>query len=204
MRKLLLAACFVGLMCCIAGHVRAAAPSAAPDSLRLRGIQALLDELGMGYSRAEMEATLLGKVRQGLGRQDSILAAAAEPHLAAVVDAAFDGRAAEVAALQNRVNQPLLAAFSDREIRELTVTFRSEPVRRLLRALQGQDDAVQGEGARLFNALGRDVQVLLKAKLTVEGILPPAGAPPTAPPAPTGMAPPLLQAPRTPPARRTP
>lgn len=169
------------------------------DSLRLEGIQALLDELGMGYSRSEMEATLREKVRQGLGRQDSSLAAAAAPHLEAVVRAAFDQRAGEVKALQERVNRPLLASFSDEEIRGLTATFRSEPVRRLLRTLQGQDEAVQREGARLFNALGRDVQILLKAKLTVEGVLPPA-----APPASGPVPPPLLQAPRTPAARRNP
>jgi len=58
---------------------------------------------------------------------------------------------------------------------------------------------VQREGARLFNALGRDVQILLKAKLTVEGVLPPA-----VPPAPDSVPPPLLPAPRTPTARRNP
>jgi len=194
----------VGLLAGATCPTLAAGTSAPSDTLRLPAIQALLDELGMGYSRAEMEATLLGKVRQGLDRQDSSLAAAAEPHLQAVVRVAFDQRGDQVRALQEQVNRPLLAMFSEKEIRDLTATFRSEPVRRLLRALQGQDDAVQGEGARLFNALGRDVQVLLKAKLTVEGILPPAGAQPTAPPAPAGMAPPLLQAPRTPPARRNP
>jgi hypothetical protein len=176
----------------------AEAPS-APDSGRLREIQALLDELGMGYSRAEMEATLREKVRQGLGRQDSSLAAAAAPHLDAVVRAAFDQRAAEVNALQERVNRPLLASFSEEEIRGLTATFRSDPVRRLLRTLQGQDETVQREGSRLFNALGRDVQILLKAKLTVEGVIPPA-----APPAPGPVPPPLLQAPRNPSTRRTP
>ena len=179
--------------------ILAAGPPASSDSLRLKAIQALLDELGMGYSRAEMEATLLGKMRQGLGRQDSSLAAAADPHLGAVVRAAFDQRAAEVRALQERVNRPLLSSFSEKEILGLTATFRSEPVRRLLRTLQGQDEEVQREGARLFNALGRDVQILLQAKLTVEGVLPPA-APPHAAPTP----PPLLQAPGSPAPRRRP
>jgi len=187
------------LLALTAGAAWAAPSPAHRDSLRLEGIQALLDELGMGYSRSEMEATLREKVRQGLVRQDSILAAAAAPHLEAVVRAAFDQRAGEVKALQERVNRPLLASFSDEEIRGLTATFRSEPVRRLLHTLQGQDEAVQREGARLFNALGRDVQILLKAKLTVEGVLPPA-----APPAPGPVPPPLLQAPRTPAARRNP
>ncbi|MFA7331343.1 MAG: hypothetical protein WC326_09760 [Candidatus Delongbacteria bacterium] len=160
-----------GLLLLLWVGAAAAARTPAPvlsDSLRLAEIQILLDEVGMGYSRTEMERTMLERVRGGLRAQDSSLARSAEPHLEAVVKAAFDQHQTEVRQLQELVSAPLAAAFTTQEIRELTRTFRAEPVRRLLTQLQSSNTLIQDRGAAVFSAVGRDVQVFLRAKLAVE------------------------------------
>ncbi len=153
--------------CVAAARTPAPAPVLS-DSLRLAEIQLLLDEVGMGYSRTEMERTMLERVRGGLRAQDSSLARSAEPHLDAVVKAAFDQHQPEVRQLQELVSAPLAAAFTAQEIRELTRTFRAEPVRRLLTQLQSSNTLIQERGSAVFSAVGRDVQVFLRAKLSVE------------------------------------
>jgi plasmid stabilization system protein ParE len=146
-----------------------AAAEVVADSLLRGEIQALLDELGMGYSRREMEQTMLSRVRAGLRAQDSTLARSAEPHLEQVVRVAFDEHARELREFQDLVSTPLAQTFTRKEIQELTRTFRSPAVQRLLRQLQDNTPRIQERGAALFSTVGRDVQVFLRAKLAVEG-----------------------------------
>lgn len=171
-----------------AGTGAASRAGAPPDSLVQAEIQSLLDVLGMGYSRPEMERTMLERVRLGLRSQDSTLARKAEPHLEQVVRLAFDQHLQEVRDLQAAVSAPLAAAFTRKEIQDLGRTFHSEPVRRLLTQLQLNNPATQQRGAAMFSAVGRDVQNFLRAKLAVaEGAAKPQHRVPpllAAPPAP--------------------
>ena len=151
----------------LAGAALAPLHAAPADSLLTRDILALLDKLGMGYSRAELERNMASSVHHALQGADSATLRIADPAVEATVHQAFEQRRDKVQALQQAMADCVAARLGAAEIRELRRSVEAEPFQRLLSTLQFSSPQVAAAERDLMDVLNRDVQAMIRMRLAV-------------------------------------